>query len=155
MDYSKFTKEQLIAKLVEQQHLAQAVEAKDHEVAESIRACKAVEAELNKVGLINKNLLAKVEEQKHLAQAVEAKDIEINKAVSTRDEALAKIEELNTRIHVLEIANEQLRKGAEETKTVIDSFNKYIVFTRNLLRTMQGTLENTIELESALTQFGK
>lgn len=110
MDYSKFTKEQLIAKLEEQQHLAEAVRAKDHEISTAIHA---------------------------------------------KNDAETKLAEAQSRVKVLEIANDQLRKSAEAQNDLVDKFNKYINFTRNYLRTMQGSLENTIELESTLTQFGK
>lgn len=120
-------KEELIKIVEEQKHLAQAVEAKDREIAE-LRKYKDEALKL-----------------KHASEAVIAKDKEIielnklNQELKTKAGAYAGLE---TRVKQLE----------EENKLLVAFVNPYINTFRSTLKGIQGALELGIELEALLAE---
>lgn len=96
------------------------------------RSQKMTKAELE---IKYQKALDKIEEQKHLAEAVEAKDKEIAELrEQLRKERERQVQSVNT---------ENLQK--EHTRRVKE-LNHLIALHGNLLKTLQGTLDNAIEL---------
>ena len=92
--------------------------------------------------------LDKIEEQKHLAEAVEAKDKEIaalreglqlERARGVQNDSKA----IENAVKHYEQENKQLR---EEINRRVRELNRIIALHGNLLKSLQGTLDNAIEL---------
>lgn len=103
----------------------------------------------------------KIEEQKHLASAVDAKDAEIarlskqiaeNKAETVKEvnELKNKIAELKGELHTHVNNKDAIKKLEEENKRLVAFGNQYISVFRNTLKSLQGTLDNAIELNDIL-----
>lgn len=111
-----------------------------------------------------KKALDKIEEQKHLAEAVEAKDKEIVQLREVQEKQIEQIRAMKER----EIAElkEQLQKEREKQVQTLNAenlkkeneflkntltrrekeLNKLIILHGNLLKALQGNLDNAIEL---------
>lgn len=111
-----------------------------------------------------KKALDKIEEQKHLAEAVEAKDKEIVQLREVQEKQIEQIRAMKER----EIAElkEQLQKEREKQVQMLNAenlkkeneflkntltrrdkeLNKLIILHGNLLKALQGNLDNAIEL---------
>jgi hypothetical protein len=114
------TKEELLSelnekniKLKEQEHLAQAVETKDSEIASLKLRLEEEVLKSKEIALRNEDLITKLKEQQHLAKAVETKDYE-----------LAKLSEENERIKkaktaLSEESEQRIRDGFEKREKEI------------------------------------
>lgn len=104
-------------------------------------------------------LIEKLEEQSHLAAAVEAKDKEIEiqrknlqamkASVDKMEDESAELKELKKAIKVLEANNQKVVAIAQEK---VKSVGLYRTAFLSLLKSMQGTIDNTIELEALLSE---
>jgi len=118
MNYKNMTKDDLIKKLESQQHLAQAIEAKDKEIAGHIKDKLKMKEEVD--ALIKAN-----------------KDSE--KEMPLLKEHITRLEESNKKLVV--IAKEKVNSAA-----------LYVNAFQGLMKSIQGTLDNTIELEALLSK---
>lgn len=164
------TKAELIAALEHMSPLAEAIAAKNSEIAAGNEKFNKLTDELQQV----KDRLNK---QSHLAQAVEAKDTEIEKLKSFikaneikfaeqvsqikksyQEQTVAKdveLEELRHLIPEMEKIGklqDSVQNLQEENKRIISTANLYVNAFRNLMRALQGTLDNSIEYEALITQ---
>jgi hypothetical protein len=129
---------ELQRKVEAQQHLAEAVDAKDREI---VSLKNLFEAEKKS----NKELNAKVLASQHLSDAVIAKDKEIIELVKLNNELKGKAGTLPTL--------EKTVKTLEETnKKLVEVINPYILNFRSLLKAFQGSLELGIEMEALLSE---
>jgi len=104
-------------------------------------------------------LIEKLKEQEHLASAVDAKDEEIARyrknlqamkaQVDKREDESAELEQLKNAIKILEDNNKKVMTIAQEK---VKSVSLYKTAFLSLLKSMQGTLDNTIELEALLSE---
>jgi alpha-glucuronidase len=132
MDYSQMTKAELIEKLNEQKHLAQAVEAKDREIS-----------------ILNKEKEKKDENLlQELSQIKEQKQKEI--------EGLKKsIKELNEQLigsMTKEKVEEYVKNVQEENKNIREVANYYIKIHTDFLKQTQQNLEMAIFTEDLVSQ---
>lgn len=111
-----------------------------------------------------KKALDKIEEQKHLAEAVEAKDKEITQLRKTQEKQIEQIRTMKEREiaalkeqlqkerekHVQTLNAENLKKENELLNNTLTrrekELNKLIILHGNLLKALQGNLDNAIEL---------
>lgn len=168
MELQKMKKEELITLLKEQEHLAQAVEAKDIDIS---KLSKDIVSSNKKV----EDLSLELKSKQHLAQAVEAKDVEIvnlrselGKSKVILAEEIKKIKEdfsqrsINKDLE-LESLREKLSKVPEleklqEAIATLSANNKILVGIagaqdnafRNFMKSIQGSLDNAIELEAII-----
>jgi hypothetical protein len=135
MEFKEMKKEELIAKLEEQRHLASAVDSKDKEIA-SLKNIKDSEiASLSK-------------------KYAEIKD----QTTKEKNELTVKISELEAKLKAVPSITryeESIKKLEEENKRVIAFANQYINIFKNTLKALQGTLDNAIELQDMLVNTVK
>ena len=112
MEYKDMTKAELIKIIKEQQHLAEAVEAKDKEIAQHLKDISELEKESEKVKALE-------DEKKYLHNHI--------KAMEEKDKVLR--ETFNKKFKMMDIYR--------------NSF-------QSLMKSVQGSLDNTIELEALL-----
>lgn len=112
MEYKDMTKAELIKIIKEQQHLAEAVEAKDKEIAQHLK-------DIRELAQQNEKVKALEEEKKYLQSHI--------KAVEEQDKKLR--EDFSKRFKMMDIYR--------------NSF-------QSLMKSVQGSLDNTIELEALL-----
>lgn len=157
------TIKELTLKVEEQKHLASAIEAKDGEIFKLDKEVKELKRQL--------------QEHKHLASAVEAKDLELVKLKSEVDKYKQKSAEdvSNTKksfdekiinkdleidslkkelekIPALEKLQEAIEGLSKENKILVKVANGHLNAFRNLMKSIQGTLDNAIELEAVITE---
>lgn len=118
MNYKNMTKDDLIKKLESQRHIAQAIEAKDLEIAQ------------------------------HKQEKLKMKN-EIDALIESNDGAAQELPLLKEHIKRLEEANKKLVSIAKEK---VDSASLYVNAFQGLMKSIQGTLDNTIELEALLSK---
>ena len=118
MNYKNMTKDDLIKKLESQQHLAQAIEAKDKEIL------------------------------KHIEEKLKMKE-EIDTLINSNQGALKEMPLLKEHIKRLEESNKKLATIAKEK---VNSAALYVNAFQGLMKSIQGTLDNTIELEALLSK---
>lgn len=104
-------------------------------------------------------LIEKLKEQEHLASAVDAKDEEIaryrknlqamKESVDKMEDESAELKQLRNAIKVLEENNKKVIAIAQEKVKAVEIYKTAFV---SLLKSMQGTLDNTIELEALLSE---
>ena len=114
MKYKDMTKQELIEKLKEQEHLAAAVDAKDEEIARHLKNLQAMKESVDKM----------------------------------EDES-AELKQLKSAIKVLEANNKKVMAIAQEKVKSVELYKTIFV---SLLKSIQGTLDNTIELEALLSE---
>lgn len=138
---------ELEKKIAEQKHLASAVEAKDNEISALTNKIEIMQKELDDAAL-------KISTQKHLADAVEAKDGEIIKSKNEFDARLKTEIDRVTKIHE-ETEKKQTETiqflGGEEQRRV-DELNRLILQHGNLLKSIQGTVDNAIALNDFMVE---
>ena len=123
---------------------------------------------MNYENLTKKELIAIINDQKHLAEAVDQKDKEINRLTAIKAEEIAKIKNSTEAVKVsleyqVQDLKDQLSKvpDLDKIKEHIDnltnennlfrtSLSQYINVFKNLLKSQQGVLDNSIELEAML-----
>lgn len=142
MAKKELTLEQALAELEAQKHLAEAVAAKDNEIAK----LKLDLAQANKT----------VREQQHLAAAVQNKDNEII-ALKSENVELKRLQanqngEKENLESKLESIEKQLKETTEHNKTLVEIANGYITNFRSYLKSIQGGLEVAVELEALLSE---
>jgi predicted RNase H-like nuclease (RuvC/YqgF family) len=130
MNLEKFSKAELLELAREREFLAQAVEAKDTEIAKLYEKLNSFKDE---------KAWAKVKD-------LENRLIEKDKQIKSLEDRVTGID----RSEQLEIELNTLRREMNNISTI---FNRYINFTRGYLKTQQGSLDNTIELEGLLTSM--
>lgn len=130
MNLEKFSKAELLELAREREFLAQAVEAKDTEIAKLYEKLNSFKDE---------KAWAKVKD-------LENRLIEKDKQIKSLEDRVTGID----RSEQLEIELNTLRREMNHISTI---FNRYINFTRGYLKTQQGSLDNTIELEGLLTSM--
>lgn len=118
MNYKNMTKDDLIKKLEEQRHLAQAVEAKDKEIT------------------------------KHIEEKIKMKE-EVDALIKANTDAEKELPLLKEHITRLEESNKKLVAIAKEK---VNSASLYVNAFQGLMKSIQGTLDNTIELEALLSK---
>jgi hypothetical protein len=156
MDYSNLKKDELIQLLNEQKHLAEAIEEKDSQILRQDKEIRKLEA--------------KLKDQEHLAKAIEAKDKEIIELKNSKAETISKTKAENDRIRTtLEYENQDLRDKLEKMPDIekmidymkkLESDNTFVVSLlkqymnafKSYLKSQQGILDNTIELEALITE---
>jgi len=203
MELEKLTKQELLNKLKEQEHLVSAVEFKDSQInkltkelelskkeSEESKSKLIKESEESKSKLIKESeeLRNKLKEQEHLAKAIEVKDKEIEKLKTSIDvhnkdydsekqkhnqeraleisnikkskeeeiinlqlqiqELTAKAEKLDEAEKIFEIA----KHIESENKELFKTANLYLGAFRNLMKMIQGGLDNAIEYEALITE---
>lgn len=125
MDLTKMTKDELIEKIQEQAHLAEAVEAKDKEISQ-------LQKEIEE---IKKNNLKQVIEFRKITDVLKGKNAEFEKNI-INNEALVK----------------SAAKLDEENKTLLINLNLYVEAFRNTLKAQQGVLDNAIQLDTFISE---
>jgi chromosome segregation ATPase len=170
MDFEKMKKEELLELVKQQQHLVSAVESKDAEIAR-----------FSNDNLVTKKRLeeaeAKLRDMKHLSEAVQAKDAEIiklkdeiNKSKASLAEGVKKAKDsVEEKLINRDLEIEDLKKKlsvipeVDKLKSAIDTLSKentvlvkvanaHLSAFRNLMKAIQGTLDNAIELEAVITE---
>jgi len=148
MEFEKLSKAELVVKAQElfnivenQKHLAAAVEAKDKEISEHIKAKQKTEQELIEL----KNLRLSISQAN---ATVEFKNQELIK-IKNEFEAYKK----NVpSVEVLENLKKEVKLLEEKNKNLIDFLNPYVSNVRSFLKGIQGTLELGIENEALLSE---
>lgn len=125
MDLTKMTKDELIEKIQEQAHLAEAVEAKDKEISQ-------LQKEIEE---IKKNNLKQVIEFRKITDVLKGKNAEFEKNI-INNEALVK----------------SAAKLDEENKRLLINLNLYVEAFRNTLKAQQGVLDNAIQLDTFISE---
>lgn len=108
-------------------------------------------------------LQAKVNEQTHLASAVEAKDQQIsvlqnqvkelkNAAAITHKEFENQLKEQQKKLELFEKYEGVVKKLQDENKKLAAFVNSYANTFKATLKAIQGTLDNSIELEAVLIE---
>jgi len=141
MEYKDMKKNELLAKVEEQRHLASAVDAKDAEIAFIL---KEKEASLAKLTETKNSELANISKQ-----YAEFKE----KSIKEKNELSNKISELQNKINStpsIERYEDAIKKLEEENKKLISFANQYINVFKNTLKALQGNLDNAIELQDIL-----
>lgn len=133
--------EDLESQIEEQKHLADAVEVKDQEIIKLTNLLS--EKQKNEKELISKimGLERKIKENEHLAEAINAKDKELTALTERSEIEKEKIRNDMERICRREI--ELLEKTVERRTREVD---KLLRVHGSLLKSLQGTLDNAIEL---------
>jgi hypothetical protein len=169
MQLEKLTKQELIDKLKEQEHLAAAVEFKDLEIIKITKELDAAKKELQQ------NIL-KLKDQVHLASAVETKDVEIQKLkeetekftpklaeeisklkksfeekIINKDLEIQSLKEIVSKMPDIEKLKDLVETLSRENKILVKVSNAHLGAFRNLMKSIQGTLDNAIELEAVIT----
>lgn len=132
MDYSQLTKAELIEKLNEQKHLAQAVEAKDKEIANLLK-----EKQNKDEKLLQEISQIRTQKQKEIE--------ELNKT----------IKELNHQLigsMTKEKVEQYVKDVQEENKTIREVANYYIKIHTDFLKQTQQNLEMAIFTEDLVSQ---
>jgi seryl-tRNA synthetase len=127
MDYTGLKKEELIAKLEEQRHLAKAVDAKDAEIAKIIKDRDAEVVKLKEDYQTLKNNLAK--------------------DMLKEKEKIAELEKKIAEFPDIKALEEAIKTLEKENKKLVGFANQHINIFKNTLKALQGTLDNAIELE--------
>lgn len=118
---------------------------------------------MNYKNMTKDDLIKKLESQQHLAHAIEAKDKEIaghikdklkmkeeiDALVNSNQSALKEMPLLKEHIEKVEDQNNKLRVLAREK---VNSAALYVNAFQGLMKSIQGTLDNTIELEALLSK---
>lgn len=148
MNLEKFSKAELLELAKKQEFLAQAVEAKDTEIAKLYEKLNSFKDEKAwaKVKDLENRLIEKDEHALAKVKDLENRLIEKDKQIKSLEDRLTGI----NRSEQLEIELNTLRREMNHISTI---FNKYINFTRGYLKIQQGSLDNTIELEGLLTSM--
>lgn len=131
MDYTKYTKQELIDMLLEKEHLAAAVEAKDEDIVKLNKKLKEADEHLAAT-------------QSRVKKEQEDKVLSMEQTISTLKERLANTPEL-----------EKVNEIVKENTILIEAYNKVREVFLNYMKSTQATLENTIELEYLLTEKTK
>lgn len=201
MELKKLTKQELIDKLNEQKHLADAIEIKDNEILNAKKELENIKKEMEfakkkidehmYLEQVLKDKNAHLEQStkelealkneslsnKHLAKAVEEKDKEIIKLkqdletskhklaesvssvkksyedrIINQDLELESLREVNSNIPNVENLNNALQTLTKENTILVKVANAHLGAFRNLMKSIQGTLDNAIELEAIITE---
>jgi hypothetical protein len=133
-----------LATIENQGHLAEAVSAKDEEIS------KLVSAHAEE---ISKLVSAHAEEIERIKSKHKKEFEEQEKGIKTLNA------QLSERVHTLEQEQNDAGKFKEETEfyskrysELVIVFNSYLSFIRSHLKSLQGTLENSVEMEALLTE---
>jgi len=156
-------KDELLAIVLEQEHLASAVDAKDGEINRLNAEITRLNADIKKHLNDNDVLQHTLREQEHLAAAVTAKDAEITELKRKNQENLDRIKakhedvvaELNNKINDLLAKATKPRpedqavmdQHTKENVRLVRFINDYKDTFKSFLKASQGTLENAITLE--------
>ena len=132
MEYTNLTKAELLEKLNEQKHLAQAVEAKDNEIA-------TIKKQLEEM---------KTKYQGAVIKSEEAKDNEIATIKKQLEEIKTKYQGAITKSEI----EDYTKKVEEERKQAFEIANLYIKAHRDFLKQTQQNLEMVIFTEELLSQ---
>lgn len=101
-------------------------------------------------------LIEKLQEQVHLAKAVEVKDNEVLKLTNQLAQQTAtykkELGELKSKIVDTEHLNKRLETLDREHQILIELLNSYVFLTRNLMKNIQGGLDNAVELENIISK---
>ncbi len=141
MEYKEMKKDELIAKLEEQRHLASAVEAKDAEISSILK-----EKEI---------LITKITDSKNAEIATISKQYAEfkEKSVKEKNELINKVSELQNKINStpsIQKYEDAIKELEKENKKLISFANQYINVFKNTLKALQGNLDNAIELQDIL-----
>lgn len=128
--------EQLKKELADMVHLAQAIEGKDKEI--NALKQKVSEAKLRGEDELNKYKAQHQDELNKYRTQLQAKEQELQ----------AKIKD-GLLLDNLKINFEKLQK---ENKNLISLFNSYVNVYRSTLKALQGSLDNSIELEALIME---
>lgn len=157
MEFEKLSKAELVvkaqemAKLIEdQKHLAQAIEAKDKQIVELIKASSVLEKDASE-GRAAKNAALQ------LNQTVDYKNQEINKLrgeietlKKTQKDELDLIKKNTPDPKAMEVLSNNVKLLEERNKALVDFLSPYVSNIRSLLKAIQGSLELGIEIEGIL-----
>lgn len=159
MEFEKLSKAELVvkaqemAKLIEdQKHLAAAVEAKDKQIIELIKASSILEKDALD-GRAAKNATLQ------LNATVDVKNQEINKLrgeiealKKTQKDELELIKKNTPDLKTIEVLSNNVKLLEERNKALIEFVNPYVINVRSLLKGLQGTLELGVETEAILSE---
>jgi len=164
MEFEKMTKADLVIKAQEltkvigdMVHLKAAVEAKDKQIIDLIKASALLEKEANDGKAAKAGSL-------QLSSTIEMKNQEINKL---RNELNASVDIKNQEINKLRSEIELVKKNVPDSKTIevltnnvklleernkalVDFLSSYVANIRSFFKSIQGSLEMGIEMEAIL-----
>jgi predicted RNase H-like nuclease (RuvC/YqgF family) len=161
MDYSKLTKQELLALVTEQQALKDAVEAKDFEMTKLVKEKEDLKRKVYEAAHLEKDIEvrdARIETLKK--QLEDTQDYYKNQIEQSQEQHKKQIEQYELVIKqqgerivqdrnidkILE-QNELLKADAE---FAIHVANKYIKTFSNYLKIQQGALDNALDMEEVL-----
>lgn len=136
MDYSGMKKEDLIKLLLDQEHLAAAVEAKDAEI-NGLRKNKDVRVTALEV------------EKDRIRTAYEEQIVALKNEIRSLQEHSNKLQEQANASKLTKEVQETLVKKNE---ALTEFGNKYIKMHTNMIQSIQGTLELASDLEKVLIE---
>ena len=157
MDFEKLSKAELVLKAQELSkiiedlgHLKAAVEAKDKQIIDLIKASSVYEKEANE-GKLAKNASLQ------LNATVDAKNQELNKLRNEIEtlkrnhaEQLESIKKNSPDPKAIEVLTNNVKLLEERNKALVDFLSPYVSNIRSLLKAIQGSLELGIEIEGIL-----
>jgi predicted S18 family serine protease len=132
-------------KIEEQKHLAEAVEAKDKEI---VQLREVQEKQIEQIRAMKEREIAELKEQLQKEREKQEKQIEQIRAMKEREIAELKKQLQEKQVQMLSAEN--LKKENELLKNTLTrrekELNKLIILHGNLLKALQGNLDNAIEL---------
>jgi hypothetical protein len=164
MEFEKMTKADLVIKAQEltkvigdMVHLKAAVEAKDKQIVDLIKASALLEKEVNEGKAAKAGSL-------QLSSTIEIKNQEINKL---RSELNASVDIKNQEINklrgeielvkknvpdskIIEVLTNNVKLLEERNKALVDFLSPYVANIRSFFKSIQGSLEMGIEMEAIL-----
>ena len=129
MDYSKMTKDQMMQELEKQKHLAEAVDAKDKELAFLKQDLLKIQSNMN---------------DKYNGMIVDLKQ--------TNRELQNELNDLKAKTKPTEQLQETIKVLSEENQKIVVASNYHVNAFRNLMKTLQGALDNAIEMDTMVTE---
>ena len=124
-----------------QKHLAAAVDAKDKEISEHIKAKQKTEQELIEL----KNLRLSISQANATVEFKNQELIKLKNEFEVYKKSVPSVE-------VLENLKKEVKLLEEKNKSLIDFLNPYVSNVRSLFKGIQGTLELGIEIEALLSE---
>jgi exopolysaccharide biosynthesis protein len=154
MDYKNMKKEEMLQKLEEQRHLAEAIDAKDAEIA---KISKEKDVEVEKISKQKDAEIAKIHREKDAEIVRISKEFESFKEAAAREKnaVILKSTELEKIVRTLPTSSqveEATKKLEEENKKLINHLGLYVEAFRNLLKANQGVLDNAIQMEAFISE---
>jgi hypothetical protein len=154
MDYSSMKKEDLIKILVEQRHLAEAVEAKDAEI-HALRNRKdgnfeAVqkEKELLKIQHQKEKETFEIEKQTLKLQGEKESSVLKDQIRMLTDE----VNKFQNKLGENKLSKDSQDKLVKKNEELVDFGNKYVKLHTNMIQSIQGILELSSDLEKTLLE---